>query len=150
MAAANARVGLAKSAFFPQLNITGAAGFESATLGDLFMWSSRAFLLGPLAGTALTLPLFDGGRRKAQVRGAEAQFDQAAADYRQTVLGAFQSVEDQLALNNRLAEESDEAARAARRALSLALGPAGEAQAAEKIAAGAHIAGDDFLCAIAS
>ncbi len=45
MAAANSRVGLAKSAFFPKLDITGAFGFESATLGDLFMWSSRAFIL---------------------------------------------------------------------------------------------------------
>src|SRR5690606_6323232 len=63
MAAANARVGVAKSAFFPSLNITGAAGFESAELGDLFEWSSRTFLLGPLVGAALSLPIFDGGRR---------------------------------------------------------------------------------------
>src|SRR5690606_88540 len=64
MAAANARIGSAQAAFFPSLNITGAFGYESAQLGDLLQWSSRAFLLGPLMGTALTLPIFDGGRRQ--------------------------------------------------------------------------------------
>jgi multidrug efflux system outer membrane protein len=97
MAAANARVGLAKSAFFPQLDITGAFGYESATLGDLFMWSSRTFLLGPFAGTALTLPLFDGGRRKANLAGARGRYDEAVAQYRQQVLEAFKEVEDNLA-----------------------------------------------------
>src|ERR1700742_1130399 len=63
MAAANARIGVAKAAFFPSLTLTGSGGFESATLGDLFKWSSRTFLLGPFAGTALNLPIFDGGRR---------------------------------------------------------------------------------------
>ncbi len=97
MAAANARVGLAKSAFFPKLDITGAFGYESATLGDLFMWSSRAFLLGPFAGTALTLPLFDGGRRKANLAQARAKYDEDVAQYRQQVLVAFKEVEDNLA-----------------------------------------------------
>jgi multidrug efflux system outer membrane protein len=96
MAAANARVGLAKSAFFPKLDITGAAGFESATLGDLFMWSSRTFLLGPLAGTALTVPLFDGGRRKANLAQARGKYDEDVAQYRQQVLEAFKEVEDNL------------------------------------------------------
>ena len=97
MIAANARVGLAKSAFFPKLDITGAAGFESATLGDLFMWSSRAFILGPFAGTALTLPLFDGGRRKANLAQARSKYDEDVAQYRQQVLVAFREVEDNLA-----------------------------------------------------
>jgi len=96
MAAANARVGLAKSAFFPKLDITGAAGFESATLADLFMWSSRTFLLGPLAGTALTVPLFDGGRRKANLAQARGKYDEDVAQYRQQVLEAFKEVEDNL------------------------------------------------------
>lgn len=96
MAAANARVGLAKSAFFPKLDITGAFGYESATLGDLFMWSSRTFLLGPLAGTALTLPLFDGGRRKANLAQAHGKYDEDVAQYRQQVLVAFKEVEDNL------------------------------------------------------
>ena len=97
MAAANARVGLAKSAFFPKLDITGAFGYESAGLGELFMWSSRTFLLGPFAGTALTLPIFDGGRRKAQLAQARAQFDEDVALYRSQVLTAFREVEDNLA-----------------------------------------------------
>lgn len=96
MAAANARVGLAKSAFFPKLDITGAFGFESATLGDLFQWSSRAFLLGPFAGTALTVPIFDGGRRKANLANARAKYDEDIAQYRQQVLVAFREVEDNL------------------------------------------------------
>ncbi|MBO9354948.1 efflux transporter outer membrane subunit [Bordetella petrii] len=97
MAAANARIGVAKSAFFPSLNITGAAGFESAELGDLFEWSSRTFLLGPLVGAALSLPIFDGGRRQAGLDRARAVYEEDVANYRQTVLTAFREVEDNLA-----------------------------------------------------
>ncbi|HEY3600318.1 MAG TPA: efflux transporter outer membrane subunit, partial [Paraburkholderia sp.] len=111
MAAANARVGLAKSAFFPKLDITGAFGYESATLGDLFMWSSRAFLLGPFAGTALTMPLFDGGRRRAGLDQARAKYDEDVAQYRQQVLVAFREVEDNLSdlrlLQDQTREQND-------------------------------------------
>ncbi|MEM5387237.1 efflux transporter outer membrane subunit [Paraburkholderia phymatum] len=111
MAAANARVGLAKSAFFPKLDITGAFGFESATLGDLFQWSSRAFLLGPFAGTALTVPIFDGGRRKANLANARAKYDEDVASYRQQVLVAFREVEDNLSdlrlLGDQTREQTD-------------------------------------------
>jgi multidrug efflux system outer membrane protein len=96
MAAANSRIGVAKSAFFPSLNITGSGGFESATLGDLFNWSSRTFLLGPFAGTALNLPIFDGGRRKGNLANARAIYEEDVANYRQQVLVAFQEVEDNL------------------------------------------------------
>lgn len=96
MQAANARIGVAKAAYFPALSITGSAGFEAATLADLFKWSSRAFILGPAAGTALTLPLFDGGRRKGNLENARAVFDEDAANYRQQVLQAFREVEDNL------------------------------------------------------
>lgn len=96
MAAANARVGLAKSAFFPKLDITGSFGYESASLANLFLWSSRAFLLGPLTGTALTLPIFDGGRRQAGLDSARAKYDESVAQYRQQVLVAFREVEDNL------------------------------------------------------
>lgn len=96
MEAANARIGVAKAAYFPSLSLTGAAGVESATLGDLFKWSSRAFLLGPLAGTALAVPLFDGGRRKGNLANARAVYEEDAANYRQQVLVAFQEVEDNL------------------------------------------------------
>ena len=97
MAAANAQIGLAKSAFFPRLNINASAGFESSSLGNLFDWSTRSFLLGPLAGTALTLPIFDGGRRKADLASARARYDEQVAKYREQVLVAFREVEDNLA-----------------------------------------------------
>lgn len=72
--------------FAKYTNFTSADGYESAGLGELFMWSSRAFLLGPFAGTALTLPIFDGGRRKAQLAQARAQFDEDVALYRSQML----------------------------------------------------------------
>jgi multidrug efflux system outer membrane protein len=96
MAAANARIGVAKSAYFPSLNLTASGGFEADTLSDLFKWSSRAFLLGPFAGTALALPLFDGGRRAGNLANARATYEEDVATYRQQVLVAFQEVEDNL------------------------------------------------------
>nr|WP_269845328.1 efflux transporter outer membrane subunit [Mycetohabitans endofungorum] len=97
MAAANARIGIAKAAFFPSLTLTGAGGFESASLGDLFRWTSRTFLLGPMVGTALTMPLFDGGARSANLANARAKYEEDVVNYRQQVLVAFQEVEDNLA-----------------------------------------------------
>jgi outer membrane protein, multidrug efflux system len=97
MAAANARIGVARAAFFPRLSLTGALGFESNDIGDLFRWTSRTWLLGPLLGTALSMPLIDGGRNKALAAAASAQYDEAVADYRQSVLIAFREVEDNLA-----------------------------------------------------
>jgi multidrug efflux system outer membrane protein len=97
MAEANARIGVAKSAFFPSLALTGSAGFESANLGNLFKESSQAFLLGPLVGTALNLTIFDGGRRKADLAHARAAYEEDVARYRQQILVAFREVEDNLA-----------------------------------------------------
>lgn len=118
MAAANSRVGLAKSAFFPQLDVTGAFGYESVGLAQLFKWSSRTFLLGPLAGTALTLPIFDGGRRKAQLTQARAQYDEQVANYRSQVLTAFREVEDSLSdlrlLDDQIRAQGDAVNAAAR------------------------------------
>ncbi|MDB6159179.1 MAG: transporter [Gammaproteobacteria bacterium] len=96
MAAANARIGVAKAAYFPSLSLTGTGGVESAALSDLFHWSSRAFLAGPLVGTALTVPLFDGGRRKGNLANARAVYEESVANYRQQVLVAFREVEDSL------------------------------------------------------
>lgn len=122
MAAANARIGVAKSAYFPSLTLTGAAGFESGTLGNLLQWSSRTFLLGPLVGTALSVPLFDGGRRAGTLANARAIYEEDVADYRQQVLQAFQEVEDRLA-DLRILEDQrrtqDEAMRASARAAQL-------------------------------
>ncbi|WDZ98378.1 efflux transporter outer membrane subunit [Herbaspirillum sp. WKF16] len=108
IAAANARIGVAKSAYFPTIDMTGALGYESATLKDLFNWSSRTFLLGPLVGTALTVPIFDGGRRQANLEGAQAKLDEAAANYQQQVLVAFREVEDSLATLRLLGEQTRE------------------------------------------
>ncbi len=104
MAAANERIGIARAAYFPSLNLTCSGGFESATLADLFKWSSRVFLLGPLAGTALTIPIFDGGARSGNLANARAKYEEQVANYRQQVLVAFQEVEDNLS-NLRLLDD---------------------------------------------
>lgn len=122
MAAANSRIGVAKAAFFPSLTLTGTGGFESATIGDLFKWSSRAFLLGPLAGTALNIPIFDGGRRKGNLANARAIYEEDVAKYRQQVLVAFQEVEDNLSDMRILETQTrtqDDAVKASQRAADL-------------------------------
>lgn len=78
------------------MTLTGAFGYESEELGKLLEWSSRTFLLGPLVGTVLSLPIFDGGRREAGLERARAQYEGDVAAYRQTVLQAFREVEDGL------------------------------------------------------
>ncbi|PVY68331.1 multidrug efflux system outer membrane protein [Pusillimonas noertemannii] len=124
MAAANARVGVAKAAFFPSLTLTGAFGYESDELGNLLEWSSRAFLLGPLVGTVLSLPIFDGGRREAGLEKARARYEEDVAAYRQTVLNAFREVEDGLSSLRILKDQTqvqDAAVRQASRAAELSL-----------------------------
>ncbi|MGY2225071.1 efflux transporter outer membrane subunit [Pseudomonas gingeri] len=123
MAAANARIGVAKAAFFPSLTLTGMAGFESGSLGNLFKWSSRTFLLGPLAGTALNLPIFDGGLRKGNLANARAVYEEDVANYRQQVLVAFREVEDNLSDLRVLEDQTrtqSQAVEASRRAAGLA------------------------------
>lgn len=96
LAAANAQIGVARAAFFPVLNLTAAGGLSSRELGDVFEWSSRSWMLGPLFGTALSLPIFDGGRRIAGLDLAKAGYEERVAQYRQSVLVAFQDTEDGL------------------------------------------------------
>lgn len=96
MTAENARIGVAKAAFFPSLSLTGSLGYESAELGNLASWSQRTFLLGPLVGTALGMPIFDGGRRSAEVARVRGVYEERVAEYRKTVLQAFREVEDSL------------------------------------------------------
>ncbi len=122
MAAANARVGIARAAWFPRLTLTGLLGFEAGNTGDLFRASSRTWALGPIAGTALALTVFDGGRRAANEQGARAAFDETAADYRQAVLASLREVEDSLSGLRILAQQADAQAQAvesAQRAASL-------------------------------
>src|SRR5690606_5609654 len=122
VAAANARIGAAKAAFFPQLALTGTFGFESSDLSDLVHWSSRSFILGPLAGTMLSLPLFDGGRRQSRMDQAQARYDEDVALYRQSVLNAFREVEDGLSTLRLLGEQTnvqDTAVASATRAAEL-------------------------------
>ncbi|WP_043436494.1 efflux transporter outer membrane subunit [Cupriavidus sp. HPC(L)] len=119
MAAANARIGVAKSAFFPRISLTGVFGFESSELSNLFRWSSRAWLLGPLIGSTIAAPIFDGGRNRANLAAARAQHEEAVAAYRQTVLVAFREVEDGLADVRWLSQQAsalDSALAGARRA----------------------------------
>jgi multidrug efflux system outer membrane protein len=111
MAAANARVGLARAAYFPRLSLTGLLGFESGTAGDLWRASSRTWALGPLAGTVLTMPIFDGGRNRAQEANARALYDETVAQYRQSVLGALREVEDNLSGLRILSEQAREQAQ---------------------------------------
>jgi outer membrane protein, multidrug efflux system len=92
VAAANADMGVAQTAFYPSLTINGQTGFQSVDAGTWFNWPARLWSLGP----AVNLPLFTGGFNKAQLAAARAAYDEAVANYRQTALSAFQDVEDQL------------------------------------------------------
>ncbi len=91
--AANARIGVARAAFFPNISLTASGGFASESLGSLFDWSSRTWAIGPM----LSLPIFQGGRIIAENARTKAQYIEAVALYRQQVLAAFQDVEDTLA-----------------------------------------------------
>lgn len=106
--AGQARLGAARTAWFPNLTLTASSGFASSELGDLFRSSMRAWGLGAL----LALPLLDGGRREAGVRSAQAERDALVAAYREQVLVAFRDVEDQLSALRLLADQHDVQARA--------------------------------------
>ena len=119
VAAANAQVGVATAAFFPQLILSASGGYGSSTLSNLFSLPNRFWSIGP----ALVATLFDGGKRRALREEAVAGYDSAVAVYRQNVLTAFQEVEDNLAALRILSDESkqqSDATAAAERALDLA------------------------------
>ena len=118
VAAANANVGLAETAYYPTLTLSASPGLLATSLASLFSYASRSWS----AGAALSQTALDFGRRRAQVEGAQAAYDATVASYRQTVLAAFQEVEDDLAALRYLAEEAvqqQEAVTAAQQALSL-------------------------------
>ncbi len=112
VAAANANIGLARVAYFPLVTLTGSAGLQSSSLANWFTWPSRFWSGGPSAAETL----FDFGRRRAATQQVQAAYDATVATYRQTVLGAFQEVEDNLAALRLLQQEAAEQAAAVRSA----------------------------------
>jgi NodT family efflux transporter outer membrane factor (OMF) lipoprotein len=119
MAAANAQIGVAKAAFFPSLTLNGNIGWESTQFANLLSAPSLLWTLGTMASQVI----FDGGRRAANVDFASEGYKAAEANYRQTVLTAFQQVQDGivgLSVLDSAAKESQAAVSDAQRLLSLA------------------------------
>lgn len=119
VAAANAQIGVAKSAWFPVLDLTGTAGYRGSSFAGLVSAPNRFWSLGP----TLAMTLLDFGARSAAVTEASAGYDQAVATYRQAVLTAFQEVEDNLSAARLLEQENEAQARtlaAARRSRQIA------------------------------
>lgn len=118
VAAANAQIGLAETAYYPLVNILGTGGFESGSITTLLQGPGAMWAVG----ASLAQTLFDGGRRRAAKDEAKASYDSAAASYRQTVLTGFQQVEDNLAALRILEQEAGvqtSAVQAAQRSLDL-------------------------------
>ncbi|AMP16140.1 efflux transporter outer membrane subunit [Collimonas pratensis] len=119
-AAANAQIGVAKAAYFPNLTLSASGGFQSNSFANWLTVPNRIWSLGP----ALAATLFDGGARRAQSDQAIAGFDASVAAYKQTVLTGFQEVEDNLAALRILEQEAavqDETVKSARLAVELIL-----------------------------
>ncbi len=118
MVAANATIGVARSAYFPTLTLGGQGGVESTSFSNWLTAPSTFWAIGPQA----VLTVFDGGLRRAQVAQARAEFDASAANYRGVVIAAFQQVEDSLASLNHYydaALQEKAAVDAAQRTLNL-------------------------------
>ena len=116
VAQANAQIGIAKTAFFPTVTLSASAGLESLSVAKWFDWPSRIWSVGP----SLAQTLFDAGLRSATVQQFQATYDQTVANYRQTVLTAFQEVEDNLAalrILTQVIEQQDAAIDSAGRSL---------------------------------
>ena len=120
VAAANARIGVARAAWFPSLTLNAQGGYQSTGWANLLTAPSRVWAIGP----SLLLDVFDGGLRKATIAAARAQTDAAGATYRGVVLGAFQQVQDNLTLLDHLGtagSDQKDASDAAQHALDLAM-----------------------------
>jgi NodT family efflux transporter outer membrane factor (OMF) lipoprotein len=118
MAAANEQIGIAKAAYYPTLTISGSAGVESSQFLKWISWPSRFWSVGP----QMAETIFDAGRRRTTLNQSVAAFDAAVATYRQTVLTAFQQVEDNLAALRILENEAQaeqQAVKAAQNALDI-------------------------------
>jgi NodT family efflux transporter outer membrane factor (OMF) lipoprotein len=119
MAQANAQIGIARAAYFPTVTLSAAAGLESTAITSWFTWPSRFFSVGPAAAETI----FDAGLRRATMEQFRAQYDETVANYRQTVLTAFQQVEDNLASLRILSGENqyqDAAVKSAEKTLAIA------------------------------
>lgn len=119
LAAANARIGVAKAAFFPVLRLTGSGGYVSADVDNLFNWEGRVWSIGP----SLSLPIFAGGRNLANYNRSKSAYEESVARYRQQILVAFGDVENSLAGIQHVGEQFAAQSRAvtnARRAAELA------------------------------
>ena len=103
VASANAQIGVAEAAFFPDITLSASGGYASSQLFQWFLLPNRFWSIGP----SLVETLFDAGLRAAQTEAAIAAYDQTVGTYRQTVLGAFQGVEDNLAALRILSIEAD-------------------------------------------
>jgi NodT family efflux transporter outer membrane factor (OMF) lipoprotein len=120
MAAANAQIGVAVGAFYPDLSLSALGGFSADPIAGLFSASNALWSLGADASATL----FEGGARSAAVRAARFGYDQSVASYRQSVLSAFQQVEDALSNLRILADQAaveDQAVRDAQAAVTIAL-----------------------------
>jgi NodT family efflux transporter outer membrane factor (OMF) lipoprotein len=118
VAEANARIGVAEAAFYPNVNLSASAGLEAASLAKWLTWPARFWSVGP----AVSEVLFNGGLRQAQTEQARAAYDAEVAAYRQTVLTGFQEVEDSLVALRVLEEEArvqQEALAAARQTVDI-------------------------------
>jgi NodT family efflux transporter outer membrane factor (OMF) lipoprotein len=119
VAEANSRIGVAKAAYYPNVTLSASAGYESIALTSVVDWSSRFWSVG----ASMAETIFDAGLRKATVAQFRAEYDSAVARYRQTVLGAFQQVEDNLAALRLLGtqvEQQETAVKSSERYLDLA------------------------------
>ena len=103
VAAANAQIGVARAAYFPKLSLNAGGGVESTKTSNLLSTSSMFWSLGP----QISAPIFEGGRLVAETARVKAVYEEQAADYRNTVLTAYQDVEDNLVALRRLQEESE-------------------------------------------
>jgi len=120
VAAANAQIGVAQAAFYPDITLSAAGGLEGTSIVNLFTWPSRFWSLGP----TVSYTLIDFGKRQGTLEQAQASYDASVAVYRQNVLTAFQNVEDNLSTLRVLEEESKQqaaAVTAAERSLELAI-----------------------------
>jgi hydrophobe/amphiphile efflux-1 (HAE1) family protein/NodT family efflux transporter outer membrane factor (OMF) lipoprotein len=102
LAADNARIGVARAAHFPRVRLTGFGGYEAEEFDDLFDWSSRIWQLAP----GVSLPLFQGGRLRAEDQRAQAAYEESLAAYRGVLLQAFREVQDGLTATRLLAEQA--------------------------------------------